>query len=71
MNTTTKSSSSGGISTISVIQITLLILKWCKLINWSWFWVLTPFWGSLTLSIIIFLIYVIVKLAVKKKINRG
>lgn len=30
-----------------VIQIVFIILKLCKLIDWSWWLVLIPFWVSL------------------------
>ena len=32
----------GGVSTTTVLQIVFLVLKLTKLINWSWFWVLSP-----------------------------
>lgn len=43
----------------SVIGIVFIILKLCKVIKWSWLWVLSPFWISFALIIIVFILYVI------------
>ncbi len=40
MNNNSKTTS--GVSTTTVVQIVFLILKLAKLIDWSWFWVLSP-----------------------------
>lgn len=32
---------------MDVVQIILIVLKLCGVINWSWFAVLTPIWISL------------------------
>ena len=45
----------GGMGFLGTLQIVFIILKLCKVINWSWFWVLTPFW----IYLIIYLILVI------------
>ena len=45
----------GGMGFLGTLQIVFIILKLCKVINWSWFWVLTPFW----IDLIIYLILVI------------
>lgn len=41
-----------GIGFVELLQIAFIILKLCKVINWSWLWVLAPLWISLTLAII-------------------
>ena len=59
------SRSSGGISFTGALTILFIGLKLGHVINWSWWWVLSPIWISvLTLSIIasvIFLAAVIVQ----------
>lgn len=35
---------SDGISLCGVLLIIFIVLKLCKLINWSWLWVLSPLW---------------------------
>lgn len=47
---------SGGIGCFTVIGIVFVILKLVGVINWSWWWVTAPFWGSLALAIIVALI---------------
>lgn len=46
----------GGIGFIGLLTITFIVLKLCNVINWSWWWVLSPLWISLILSIIILII---------------
>lgn len=43
-NSSSSSSSDNGLSFASVLQIVFIVLKLCKVINWSWIWVLAPFW---------------------------
>lgn len=45
-----------GVSIGDVVLIVFIILKLCKVINWSWFWVLSPLWISLILYIIVVII---------------
>ena len=37
-------SNSGGISTLTVVGIVFIVLKLVGTIDWSWWWVLAPFW---------------------------
>ena len=42
---TDKSTNNGSANTITfggLLQLTFIILKLCKVIDWSWFWVLFP-----------------------------
>lgn len=43
--TTTTTARSGGISTLGLLGIVLVVLKATGYIHWSWVWVLAPFWG--------------------------
>lgn len=38
--------SSGGIGTIGLLGVVFITLKLTGYIDWSWWWVLAPFWGS-------------------------
>lgn len=40
----------------ALLGVAFVILKLCKVINWSWIWVLAPFWIPLALSLIIIII---------------
>jgi hypothetical protein len=51
-------SSSGGIGFFGLLTIVFIILKLCKVISWSWVWVLSPLWIGALLSLIIIIIYV-------------
>ena len=48
-----KKSASGGIGFAGALQIAFIVLKLCKVITWSWFWVLSPIWISIVLVILI------------------
>ena len=63
----TSTAARGGMSFLEVLLLVFIILKLCKVINWSWWWVLSPFWIPLGLAIILLLISVILKLIYKSK----
>ena len=44
----------------ALLGVAFVILKLCKVINWSWVWVLAPFWIPLALSLIIILIVALI-----------
>lgn len=45
-----------GLNLGDVLLVVFIILKLCKVINWSWFWVLSPLWISLIIYIILVII---------------
>lgn len=45
-----------GIGTGSALGIAFVVLKLMKIIDWSWWWVLFPFYVSVLLLFIIYLI---------------
>ena len=45
-------SSGNGIGFGSLLGLAFIVLKLCGIINWSWLWVLSPFWIGLVLVII-------------------
>lgn len=47
------SSSSSGIGFTGILTILFIGLKLAKVINWSWWWVLSPLWISTILAIVI------------------
>ena len=56
----TSSSAGGGIGFFGAMFLIFLVLKLCKVINWSWWWVTAPLWGPLALVIAILIIGVII-----------
>jgi hypothetical protein len=47
---------SGGIGVIGALGIVFIVLKLTNVIDWSWWWVLAPFWIPLAISLIFLLI---------------
>lgn len=43
----------GGIGFTGALQIAFIVLKLCKVISWSWLWVLAPTWISLIFVVIV------------------
>jgi hypothetical protein len=48
-----KNNSSGGIGFLGLLAIVFIGLKLCKMIDWSWWWVLWPLWGPLALFLLV------------------
>ena len=48
-----ESVSTGGVSFTGLLGIAFIVLKLCGVINWSWVWVLSPFWISLAIGVLI------------------
>lgn len=49
-----------GISGATLLGIAFIVLKLVGVINWSWWWVLAPFWIPIALVIGIYLIWLII-----------
>lgn len=47
------SSSSSGIGFFGLLGVVFITLKLCGVIDWSWWWVLAPIWGSVLLVLVI------------------
>ena len=57
-----KNDSNGSNGALSILLIAFIILKLCHVIDWSWWWVLSPLWiPFILLIIIIILIYYLTK----------
>ena len=52
-----KKSSSSGVTVVGLLGVAFVVLKLCKVIDWSWLWVTAPFWGGLAILLVIFLIW--------------
>lgn len=58
--------SSGGIGVIGLLGVVFIVLKlggWTEVANWSWWWVLAPFW----VSAVLFLVFVFVVVGVFRR----
>lgn len=55
------SSTVGGLGFAEVLTVIFIVLKLCKVINWSWIWVLSPLWiGFILGALIILTTYIVV-----------
>ena len=62
-----KTATSGGIGFIGLLTIAFIILKLCNVINWNWWWVISPIWITATFVLTIGLTIFLVLLKHKKK----
>lgn len=62
----TKKFSNMGLNLGEVILVVFIILKLTKVINWSWWWVLSPAWVGLIVMILI-LGHIAIKVLWKRK----
>lgn len=51
--------SSGGIGFVGLLTVAFIVLKLCKVINWSWWWVLSPIWILSAVILIVLLTIVL------------
>jgi hypothetical protein len=54
-------SKGGGVGICTVVGIVFIILKCCGVLNWSWVWILSPFWIPVALVIFLLIILGIIK----------
>ena len=45
-----------GINFLELLQIVFIVLKLCKVINWSWWWILSPILIPMGIAIIVFVV---------------
>ena len=60
------SSNNGGISLFGLLGVAFIVLKLCKVINWSWWLVTLPLWGGIGLILLILLLVVIIEILARK-----
>ena len=58
-NNSTKGSG-GGIGFAGLLTVAFIVLKLCHVINWSWFWVLSPMIFGISLTLIIVGVWLII-----------
>ena len=54
-----KSNSNNNIGFTSLLQLVFIVLKLCKVINWSWWCVLAPTWFWIVVLIVVIIIYAV------------
>jgi hypothetical protein len=64
MSNNSSKTASGGIGFCGLLTIVFIVLKLCKIINWSWLWVLAPLWIPTAIALIVLLVlFIIVKVS--------
>jgi hypothetical protein len=58
--------SGNGIGFGSLLAIVFIVLKLCKVIAWSWFWVLAPIWIPVAIILGALLLIFVTVVAAKK-----
>lgn len=61
------SSTSSGVSITGLLGVAFIVLKLCHIIDWSWWWVLAPFWIGLAIFGVILLGFGVVLLIAAAK----
>ena len=51
-----ENNTSGGVGFCGLLTIVFIVLKLCKVISWSWVWVLAPTWIPTLIAILLLLI---------------
>lgn len=46
-------SSNGGVGFVGLLTIAFIVLKLCGVIDWSWWWVLSPLWIVAGIALVI------------------
>lgn len=60
---------SGGIGVAGLLLVAFVILKLCNVIDWNWWWVLSPFWIPLSIVVLILIGFGIYYVFSKKKVK--
>ena len=55
-----RNTTSGGLGLGGVLGVVFIVLKLVGVIDWSWWWVLSPFWISFGLTVLILLVAVVI-----------
>lgn len=61
------SNSQNGVGFTGLLTIVFVVLKLCKVITWSWWWVVSPLWISALLVILVLFIVLIFSVITSKK----
>lgn len=52
---------SSGVGFGSLLLLSFIILKLTKTIDWSWWWVLSPFWIPIAILVLVLIVYAFLK----------
>ena len=66
MSESSSSAASTAISLPTLLTVVFVVLKLCKVIDWSWWWVLSPFLIELVFGIVVLIMFICIKIHVVK-----
>lgn len=69
----TKITNKTSISTVGLLGTAFIVLKLCNIIDWSWWWVLCPFWIGIAIFLLVLIgwfILVCIAIAASEEISR-
>jgi hypothetical protein len=66
MSNSSSGTSSGGVGLGGLLTVLFVGLKLTHVIGWSWWWVLSPLWISLGVTIVVIAVVVLILAAVDK-----
>jgi len=58
---------SSGIGIDVILTIVFVILKLCGIINWSWWWVLSPLWIGFAFLVVCIVVIAIIRHITKRR----
>ncbi len=61
MSENNSSAASSAIGLLTLLTVVFVVLKLCHVIDWSWWWVLSPIWIEIVLELIFLIVVIIVK----------
>lgn len=61
------STSTGGVGLVGLVFVAFLVLKLCKVINWSWWWVFSPLWITALVFVVALIVCFVNALASSKR----
>ena len=70
MSDNNNNSASGGVSLAGLLTILFIALKLTHVIDWSWWWVLSPLWIATALVVVILVVIFVVEFVLTMKWNR-
>lgn len=56
----------GGVGFTGLLTIVFITLKLLGVINWSWWWVLSPAWTGTILAVLLFIVAIVLQIIVDR-----
>jgi len=56
MSSNSSSSSNGGVGICGLLGVAFVVLKLTGVIDWSWWWVIAPFWIPIPIVLVVLIV---------------